>query len=181
MKDCSLVNATDRGVSIHGIGKSITIEGMYISNIANECINVAEGEIIKLIDSEITFSGTALWVGNAANIFTKNNLAKSLKTFVRYKNSQNAICSGNIITNNIDRAIWGSVREAVFSDNVFKQCHSDYHLYFIQEDTGTNDLIVTGNSVYSDVEGTAFIRTPSDIDRRRVSGNVGNIPSLNLD
>lgn len=79
MKDCSLVNATDRGVSIHGIGKSITIEGMYISNIANECINVAEGEIIKLIDSEITFSGTALWVGNAANIFTKNNLAKSLK------------------------------------------------------------------------------------------------------
>lgn len=77
MKDCSLVNATDRGVSIHGIGKSITIEGMYISNIANECINVAEGEIIKLIDSEITFSGTALWVGNAANIFTKNNLAKS--------------------------------------------------------------------------------------------------------
>ncbi len=77
MKDCSLVNATDRGVSIHGIGKSITIEGMYISNIANECINVAEGEIIKLIDSEITFSGTALWVSNAANTFTKNNLAKS--------------------------------------------------------------------------------------------------------
>ncbi|WP_026579430.1 phosphodiester glycosidase family protein [Bacillus sp. SB47] len=181
MKDCSLVNATDRGVSISGIGKSITIEGMYISNIANECINVAGGEIIKLIDSEITFSGTALWVGNAANIFTKNNLAKSLKTFVRYKNSQNAICSGNIITNNIDRAIWGSVREAVFSDNVFKQCHSDYHLYFIPEDTGTNDLIVTGNSVYSEVEGTAFIRTPSDIDRKRVSGNVGNIPKLNLD
>lgn len=154
---------------------------MYISNIANECINVAEGEIIKLIDSEITFSGTALWVGNAANIFTKNNLAKSLKPSSGTKTLKMQFVQETLSLIILIAQFGGSVREAVFSDNVFKQCHSDYHLYFIQEDTGTNDLIVTGNSVYSDVEGTAFIRTPSDIDRRRVSGNVGNIPSLNLD